>query len=110
MTPENIFYTDDEEIKQLAVEIRELKELLHDISGKLSRIENRVTHIFPSDASKSSLPIKIYTSVGTVTQPVNSAFLSEEEEIIAMANDPEIQAEMRAINEEFTAAKMDSLE
>lgn len=40
----------------------------------------------------------------------SSNLLSEEEELTAMANDPEIQAEIAAMNAEFAATEMDGLE
>ena len=36
--------------------------------------------------------------------------LREEEELAAMANDPEIQAEIAAMNQEFAVTEMDGLE
>lgn len=39
----------------------------------------------------------------------SSALLTEEEQLTAMANDPEIQAEIAAMNKEFAVAEMDGL-
>ena len=77
----------------LAADICELKELLRQIYDKITLIETRVKKISPSDF--------------TFTDATDS--LTEDEELAAMARDPEIQAEIAAINQEFAVAEMDGL-
>lgn len=94
MTDKDMLSTSEPEVAQLlAADICELKELLHEIYGKITRIETRVKKILPSD---------FY-----FTDETDS--LTEDEELAAMARDPEIQAEIAAINQEFAVAEMDGL-
>jgi len=44
---EDIFNTPTEEVSRLVAEVRETKELLRELSGKLSRIETRLKRAFP---------------------------------------------------------------
>jgi hypothetical protein len=44
---EDIFRSKEEEAKQVAAEIRELKDIVREVSGKLSRIESRMKRAFP---------------------------------------------------------------
>ncbi len=48
MNQENMFRTPEQEAQELAREIRELKEILREISRKLGQIESRVKRAFPS--------------------------------------------------------------
>ena len=94
MTDKDMLSRSEPEAAQLlAADICELKELLRQISGKIIRIETRVKKILPSDF--------------TFTDETDS--LTEDEELAAMALDPEIQAEIAAINQEFAVAEMDGL-
>lgn len=47
MTAQDIFRSKEEEAKQVAAEIRELKEIVREVSGKLGRIETRMKRAFP---------------------------------------------------------------
>lgn len=47
MTEQDIFRSKEEEAKQVAAEIRELKEIVREVSGKLGRIETRMKRAFP---------------------------------------------------------------
>ncbi len=49
----NIFRTENEEVVKLLDEHRELKVVLKEISGRLSRIENRLKKVFPVSAARS---------------------------------------------------------
>lgn len=81
----------------LIAEIRELKEILREVSGRLSQIQTVVEGQFKSGLAVSESKSK-------------SDFFIDESELIAMANDPEIIAEVAAINREFAVAEMDGLE
>ncbi|MBD2181291.1 hypothetical protein [Aerosakkonema funiforme] len=94
MIEKQLFSITNEQAKQLTTEIREVKQLLGEISEKLSRIETGVQRVFTSDFPNNS---KFETL---------SNLSITEEDIIAMANDPEIQAELAAINREFAVAEM----
>jgi len=48
MNPDDFFSTPEEAVKQLALELRELREMLREMSAKLSRIETRAKRTFPS--------------------------------------------------------------
>src|SRR5439155_12671832 len=50
----DIFRTAEEEAKQVVAEIRELKELLREVAGKIGRIESRMKRAFP----KAFLPFQ----------------------------------------------------
>ena len=94
MTDKDMLSTSEPEADQLlAADICELKELLRQIYDKITLIETRVKKISPSDF--------------TFTDATDS--LTEDEELAAMARDPEIQAEIAAINQEFAVAEMDGL-
>ncbi|MGK7902135.1 MAG: hypothetical protein AB4352_12125 [Hormoscilla sp.] len=54
-----------------------------------------------------SIPISHIVSDFTFTDETDS--LTEDEELAAMALDPEIQAEIAAIDKEFAVAEMDGL-
>jgi len=94
MTDKDMLSTrEPEAVQLLAADICELKELLRNIYGKITLIETRVKNLFPSDF--------------TFTNETDS--LTEDQELAAMARDPEIQAEIAAINKEFAVAEMDGL-
>ena len=44
---EDIFRSKEEEAKQVAADIRELKDIVREVSGKLGRIESRMKRAFP---------------------------------------------------------------
>jgi hypothetical protein len=48
MPDQDMFNTPPEEARQLADELRQVKEVLKDISGKLTRIETRARRAFPT--------------------------------------------------------------
>jgi hypothetical protein len=52
---EDLFNTPREELLRLADEIRETKELLRDVSGRMSRIETRMKRSFPTLFPKAPL-------------------------------------------------------
>ena len=60
MSEKDIFNTSEEEIKKLANEIRELRNVLGDVSRALSRIETRAKRAFPSAFSKASASFKMH--------------------------------------------------
>jgi hypothetical protein len=98
MTEKELLPATHEEAEHLAAEMREIKEAMLEIFGKLNRLEARMKRVFPSAFPNLSEPEGF------------SEVLIEEEDIVAMANDPQIQAEIAAINEEFAVTDMDGLE
>ena len=63
-----MFRTPEEETRELAKEIRELKDILREISRKLGQIEGRVKRVFPT--AFPSLPSQgVRTSVPKINNP-----------------------------------------
>jgi len=50
---DNLFNTPADEIDRLVTELRETKEALRDLSGKLTRIETRLKRVFPQAFPKA---------------------------------------------------------
>lgn len=69
-----MFRTPEEELKELVKELRELKNLLRDISSKVASIEKRAKRAFP-DAFTQDLP----DSATTAPDIKDSSILSAEE-------------------------------
>jgi hypothetical protein len=53
---EDIFRSKEEEAKEVAAEIRELKDIMREVSGKLGRIEGRLKRAFPEACRKHHSP------------------------------------------------------
>lgn len=51
---DGLFNTPADEVNRLIVELRETKEALRDLSGKLTRIETRLKRVFPQAFAKRS--------------------------------------------------------
>jgi hypothetical protein len=49
---DDLFNTPTEEVNRLVAEVRETKELLRDVSSKLSHIETRLKRVFPTAFAK----------------------------------------------------------
>ncbi|MFE1744028.1 hypothetical protein [Coleofasciculus sp. H7-2] len=65
----------------------------------------------PNNPRDKRLVEASYTIVSKLIKPYMSNFdlLNEEEDLVAMASNPEIQAEIAAINQEFAVTEMDGL-
>jgi len=71
MTEKDIFNTPEEEVKRLANEIAEIKNVLGDLSRTLSHIETRVKRAFPSAYPKTTPSNrKQKSSLGTETPTI----------------------------------------
>lgn len=93
------------EEKQQFQRLAEILEFNDEELGKkliLSFIK-KFNKIFDDRSVRSYLRLKLSYSDSNI-------FLSQEEELTAMVNDPDTQAEIAAINQEFAVAEMDGLE
>ena len=96
---------DTVEEKQKFQQLAEVLEFNDEELGKklvLSFME-KFNHIFVDRSAINYLRLKLSYSDSNI-------FLDEEEELAAMANDPDMQAEIASINLEFAVAEMDGLE
>jgi hypothetical protein len=85
------FRTETEEVVKLLDEYRELKSLLREISGRLSRIEIRLKKVFPLSAARSDEKAR-HTRKGSDAGPMLTPQQAEEvfDEAVRLArNNPE---------------------
>jgi hypothetical protein len=72
---DDLFNTPTEEVIRLVAEVRETKELLRDVSSKLSRIETRLKRVFPPAFNKK----KEATTGGKMPQGQEAPTLTAEQ-------------------------------
>ncbi len=58
MSNEDIFNTPEQEVEMVAKELSEIKDILRDLSRRLSRIEARASRAFPGSMAKHANPPK----------------------------------------------------
>lgn len=95
-----MFRTQDEEIKELTKELRELKDVLRDISSKVAQIERRVHRSIPAAFPKQPSPRR-----GQVPKLSEPASISSQEalamydELVRLAKERKKEAVRRQLEE-----------
>jgi len=98
MNQGDVFSTPEEAVRQLAAELRELRELLREVSAKLSRIETRAKRTFPSafpPAQKRALSEGSPPGVETPSISPDEALRIYDEVVVMARNAKREEAERR---------------
>src|SRR6185437_330511 len=91
----NNFRTETEEVVKLLDEYRELKAVLREISGRLSRIEIRLKKVFPVSAARSDEKARLFRKAGGDMSPALTPQQAQElfDEAVRLARSNTAEAE-----------------
>ncbi|MBZ5497787.1 MAG: hypothetical protein LAP85_15395 [Acidobacteriia bacterium] len=98
---QDIFNTESDEARMVAQELRELKEVLQDVSRKLARIEARAKRAFPGVFSKSPPRSSGTSSGNAMTAPTMTVeqVMSIYDEVVGLAKAGDRHAARRRLDE-----------